>query len=252
MPGSITDFTLAGYRILLDSLRDRGYEARRYPDSDPAKKHLVLTHDLDMSIQSALAVAEVEHDLGVVATYFVMLRTEMYNPFSQRGLAALNRLVELGHELGLHFDASIYNDDPDILDEAAERECAALEALTGRPVQFLSFHRPAVRLQGMDRLIAGRHHTYEPRFFSNGAYCSDSRGGWHHGHPLDHPAVAEGRELQLLTHPIWWNAASDDSVREKLDRFALRRFDLIRAELARNCEAYPQAFQALDPERPSN
>jgi hypothetical protein len=36
-------------------------------------------------------------------------------------------------------------------------------------------------------------------------------------------------------------------VREKLDRFALRRFDMFRAELARNCQAYPQEFRALDP-----
>ena len=59
--------------------------------------------------------------------------------------------------------------------------------------------------------------------------------------------MKEGRALQLLTHPIWWDANFGENVREKLDRFALRRFDMFRAELARNCQAYPQEFRALDP-----
>ena len=78
------------------------------------------------------------------------------------------------------------------------------------------------------------------------ATCSDSRGAWHHGPPLRHEAVLQSRGLQLLTHPIWWHAAPGETVREKLDRFALQRFDLLRAELARNCESYPQEFLALD------
>ena len=48
------------------------------------------------------------------------------------------------------------------------------------------------------------HHTYEPKFVKDIGYCSDSRGGWHHGHPLSHSSVKEGKALQLLTHPIWW------------------------------------------------
>ena len=61
----------------------------------------------------------------------------------------------------------------------------------------------------------------------------------------EHPAVKEGRALQLLTHPIWWTIESGNDVREKLDRFLLRRFDFLRAELASNCSAYPQAFKSL-------
>ena len=243
------DFTLAGYRALMDALLDRGYQARRFSDADPDKKNLVLRHDLDMSIQAALPMAEIEHDLGITATYFVMVRSEMYNPLSPRSLSGLEGLARLGHDIGVHFDASLYP-GVDSLDGAAEGECAALEAVTGRPVEFLSFHRPAEELQGLERKIAGRSHTYQPRFFNDMGYCSDSRGGWHHGHPLEHAAVAEGRALQLLTHPIWWHAGPGESVREKLDRFALGRFDLLRAELARNCQAYPQEFRALDQENP--
>lgn len=243
-----SDFTLAGYKAMLEEFLNRGYSTSCFDDADPDQRHLVLRHDLDMSIQAALPMASIEHALGLTASYFVLIRTEMYNPFSDRTLTGLKQLASLGHEIGLHVDASLYPEDIDSLDIAVERECAILEMFTGYRIQFLSFHRPASHLLGLDRLVAGRRHTYEPKFFSDLGYCSDSRGRWHHGHPLKSPSVAQGRGLQLLTHPIWWDAGLNESVRSKLDRLALTRFDLVRAELARNCESYPQEFQALDPE----
>ena len=242
------DFTPAGYRTMLESFLERGYRVCGFAGADPNRKHLILRHDLDMSIQAALPIAEIERDLGLGATYFVMVRSEMYNPFSHRALTALEQLVNLGHEIGLHFDAALYPEGVDSLDEAAELECIALETFTGHKVQILSFHRLGVHLQSLDRLVAGRRHAYEPRFFASMGYCSDSQGSWRHGNPVDHPVVVEGRGLQLLTHPIWWHATPDESVREKLDRFSLTRFDLLRAELARNCKSYPQEFQVLDSE----
>ena len=243
---SEADFTVAAYGNLLDLFGRNGYEPRFFEEADPERKQLLLRHDIDVSIEAALDIAEVEAGLDVRASYFVMLRTEMYNPFSLRGLTGLARLADMGHEVGLHFDASYYDDALEALDSAVEQECATLERMTGRRVEIVSFHRPPSALQGLERLVGGRHHTYEPRFTTTMGYCSDSRGGWHHGHPMDHPTVAEGRALQLLTHPIWWVAGPKETVREKLDRFALRRFDLLRAELARNCEAYPQEFRGLD------
>lgn len=249
MSGSLStsspaDFTISGYLALIQNLVEHGYRIASFKDLAPTGHQLILRHDLDMSIDAAISVAETEHYLGVSATYFVLLRSEMYNPFSQRGRSALLRIAALGHEIGLHLDASLYEDSVEALNAAAQSECSALEAIINQPVGVISFHRPAPSLRGLDRKIAGRRHTYEPAFFSDIGYCSDSRGGWHHGHPLDHEAVTGGKSLQLLTHPIWWVAAPDETVRQKLDRFALGRFDLLRAELAANCDAYPQEFRA--------
>lgn len=245
------DFTLAGYGALLDTLVQRGYEAREYAEADPAKRHLVLRHDLDMSITAAVPVAEIERERGMTATYFVLVRTEMYNPFSRASLHDLRRIAGLGHKVGLHLDASLYADRRS-LEAGAAAECASLESLLGMPVSIISFHRPAAELQGDPSPVAGRPHAYQPRFFREMGYCSDSRGAWMHGRPLEHPAVAEGRALQLLTHPIWWASHAHETSREKLDRFALRRFDLLRAELARNCQSYPQQYASLAPESDPN
>jgi hypothetical protein len=80
-------------------------------------------------------------------------------------------------------------------------------------------------------------------------YCSDSRGGWHHGEPLVHEAVAAGRALQLLTHPIWWDADAEENPVSRLDRFMAARYDHLEDELARNCRPYAEA-RALRAGRP--
>lgn len=238
------DFTLAGYRSLLGAFLDRGYKVSSFAEAVPAETHLVLRHDLDMSLDAAVPIAEIERDLGLSATYFVLLRSEMYNPGSSAGTTALRHLIDKGHKIGLHFDATLYPADPDSLDNAAIKECAALEAIVETPVEIVSFHRPAAELLGRAEPIAGRRHAYEPHFFSEMGYCSDSRGDWHHGHPLAHKAVSAGRALQLLTHPIWWARETRVDVQDNLESFAADRYHLLRQELGRNCEAFDPCLPA--------
>lgn len=234
------DFTQDGYRRLLRALLERGYTAVGYDVAKPAKKLLILRHDLDVSLQAAEPIAEIERELGLRANYFVLLRTEMYNPFSAAARASLAYIRAQGHEIGLHLDASLYGNELAVLDEAAGTECRALEAATGASVRFISFHRPAKALYGYDGPLAGRRHAYEPLFFEAMGYCSDSRGAWHHGHPLAHEAVKAGRALQLLTHPIWWQEAGDEPD-VRLRRFLDDRMDFLDEELARQCGTHVSA-----------
>jgi hypothetical protein len=231
-------FSPRAYAALLDAFTDLGYRDMRFAQADPDQPHLVLRHDLDMSLQAAEAIAEIEAGRGMQASYFVLLRTEMYNPMSRAGRRSLAIVAELGHEIGLHLDASLYPDDAAALDAAAARECDMLEQATGQAVTTISFHRPAQSLLGLDSRIGGRIHTYMPRYFNAMGYCSDSQGRWRFGPPLEHEAVEAKRALQLLTHPIWWQEPADLSAVERLDRFAAARGELLRDELAANCIPY--------------
>lgn len=232
-------FTHDEYAHIVDTIRNRGYVIRSYADAEPAERHLILRHDVDMCLEAAVAMADLEHRIGVRATYFVLLRTEFYNLFSRDGAVAVERIVSLGHGLGLHLDASLYADDTDRLDEAARGEIAVLEAMLAVPIEAISFHRPAKTLLGLARPLAGRPHAYQPRYFSDMGYCSDSRGGWHHGHPLDHQALRDGRALQLLAHPIWWAIRSHAGTPEsKLTCFLRRRAAQLDTELARQCDVH--------------
>lgn len=231
------DFSLDSYTVLVGNLLDRGYAAVSFQEADPAVQHLILRHDIDMSVAAALSMAAREAEMGVASTYFVLLRTELYNPWSADARTDLRAIAGLGHEIGLHFDASLYADDAASLEAAAAEECVVLESLTGSPVKTISFHRPAKSLQGLAGALAGRRHAYEPRFFTEMGYCSDSRGAWHHGAPLDHPAVAAGTALQLLTHPIWWvgDAAEPE---DRLRRLLAAREAALDEALAENCSVH--------------
>ena len=232
-----TGFGPSEYRSLIADLQSRGYTVRRFAEAEPRRRDLVLRHDIDISLAPALPMGEIENALGVAATYFVMVRSELYNPFTDLNMRLLMRLLALGHDIGLHLDAALYNDDLAALDQAAATECAVLEALCGHPISMISFHRPAKSLQGLARTLAGRHHAYEARFFGQLGYCSDSRGAWHHGHPLDHPAVTEGHALQLLTHPIWWQDPAS-SPQLTLDRLIEARLHRLDVELAEQCQVH--------------
>ena len=237
------DFSPSAYRALLERLVALGYTARSYEDAEPARADLIVRHDIDMSLQVAAETALIEQALGVRAVYFVLLQTEMYNALSRMGREAIHRILSLGHEVGLHFDASDQT-DVGMMDRAAQSECRILEEVTERPIRVISFHRPAPHLLGLEAPVAGRIHTYMPRFFTEMGYCSDSQGRWRFGHPLGHPAVAERRALQLLTHPIWWQVPAALDPVARLERFSAVRRALLEKELAANCLPFRDHHEA--------
>lgn len=74
------------------------YVARR-PDEELVA---VLRHDIDILPERAPAMASIEAELGISATYFFRLHANEYNALSHENLAIMRDLVDQGHEVGLH------------------------------------------------------------------------------------------------------------------------------------------------------
>jgi hypothetical protein len=208
-------FDLHHYRELLDAARQGGYRFALF-DREPAPGDLLLRHDVDLSLDAALAVAELEAEADAQATYFLMTRSVFYNLASSEGERALSRLRELGHRVGLHalhpyldlddrFDSVVawHNPDPDFMREP-------LDVATN---------------------------VMESPFFDPDHYRSDSNQHWRSGCPHDDLAAGRFEWLQLLTHPEIWAypgstmretmAAMLDAERERdLERLADDRIDL--------------------------
>lgn len=231
-------FSLGDYQALIARLLEDGYSTVRLRDLQPDRPCLYLRHDVDLSLEHAVEMARAEAKLGVKATYFVLISTDLYNPASARSIDQMTEIMDCGHEIGLHFDATQYRGSN--LDTSAGRECDILSALIQRPVDTISFHRPAPELLNLPRQFAGRRHTYEPAFFAEIAYISDSNGGWHHGHPLGHPAVAAKTALQLLTHPIWWVGSGEREVIPLIRRFVSAKARDFDDAVASTITAYSQ------------
>jgi hypothetical protein len=243
--GNRVPMTLDGYRQLIGGLQNVGYSIVKYEQADPKRRHLILRHDVDMCLARSVRMAEVEAEMGIQSYYFILVNTELYNINSRAGRFALRRLEELGHEVGLHFDPSGFVEgDQHGLDEAVTLECAILEKQLTRNVSVLTLHRPAKWLQGYAGRLGGRAHGYEPRFFSEMGYCSDSEGRFRYHYPMEHPAVLSGLGLQLVIHPIWWCAKPEETALAKLVRFLEERERILNDELASNCRPFAGRYSS--------
>ena len=64
-------------------------------------------HDVDFDPECALKMAWLERELGVQSTYYVMARSEFYNPFAALTCKVFLQIHECGHQLGLHVDLGL-------------------------------------------------------------------------------------------------------------------------------------------------
>ena len=78
------DFSLAHYRELLEAAKAGGYRFAGF-DRAPEPGDLILRHDVDLSLEAALALAEVEAEAGAWSTWFLMTRSVFYNLASAEG-----------------------------------------------------------------------------------------------------------------------------------------------------------------------
>jgi hypothetical protein len=190
------DFTLDHYRELLRSGVAGGYRWAGF-DRAPEAGDLIVRHDVDLSLDAALVLAEAEAEVGAWSTWFLMTRSSFYNLASRDGERAVARLRELGHRIGHH---AVY---PDVdLDERFD------------PV--VAWHNPDPEF--MQAEIPGAVNVMRPPFFDPPRYRSDSNQHWRRGCPHDELARGEFEWLQLLIHPEIW-AFEGRTMRETMESF---------------------------------
>jgi hypothetical protein len=176
------NFELGHYRELLEAAKAGGYRFGRF-GSDSLSGTVLLRHDVDLSLPAALEMAELEAEHDVHATYFVMTQSVFYNLASPEGIAALERLRELGHAVGLH---ALY---PNV-------------DLDGRFDPVISWHNP--KPEYMSEPVPGVVSAYAEPYFAPETYRSDSNQHWRAGCPHDELRQGAFPWLQLLVHPEIW------------------------------------------------
>lgn len=166
------DFTLEKYRLLLESLKKKGYSFVTYAEyaageaesvalsagreerfltrkgqffqrnafgrNDKTQRAMplplcILRHDVDLLPGNALITARVEKKLGISGTYYFRTTPEVFNA----GL--IKEIESLGHEIGYHYetmDSSSGN-----IDKAYEEFCKNLEMFRKiTPVKTICMH----------------------------------------------------------------------------------------------------------------
>jgi hypothetical protein len=176
-------FTLEHYGELLEAAHQGGFRFASF-DREPQPRDLFLRHDVDLSLDAAVQMAELEAERGVAATYFLMRESVFYNLESSEGRAAFARLLELGHDVGIH---AVWPTVPEV-DE--------------RFVRALAWHNPDPPY--MSEPVDGFVNVMSQPWFTPGHYRSDSNQHWRSGCPHAELARGEPEWLHLLTHPEIW------------------------------------------------
>ena len=181
-------------------------------DHEPRPGDLFLRHDVDLSLEAALDMARLEHELGASATYFLMTEGGFYNLESPVGQDAIRELRDLGHAVGLH---AVYpNAD---LDDRFD------------PV--ISWHNPDPPF--MSEPIGGAVNVMKEPYFTPVHYRSDSNQHWREGCPHDELASGAFEWLQLLVHPEIWvydGATMRATMESMLDAKRVEWWDALAAD----------------------
>jgi hypothetical protein len=196
------DFTEASYREIVQAARDRyAFEPFGTAATGP---HVLWRHDVDYSVHRAFALARIEAELGVRATYFLMLHSDLYNLLEPAVHARAREIAALGHWIGLHFDAAFYADGAS--DARVAWEGRVLSEALQLPVRAISLHNPSVSaIEGLDvEELGGMVHAGARSLLQNYVYISDSNGYWRFERLADVVAAGVHERLHVLTHPEWW------------------------------------------------
>jgi hypothetical protein len=205
------DFELPHYRELLEAAKAGGYRFTHF-ENDPQPGDLFLRHDVDLSLAAAVEMAEVEAELEVKTTYLLMTESVFYNLASSEGEAAMERLRDLGHAVGLH---AVH---PNV-------------ALDDRFDPVVSWHNP--RPEYMSDEIPGAANAYGARYFSPETYRSDSNQHWRSGCPHDDLRAGVFPWLQILVHPEIWvypGATMGETMRAMVEAEGTRRLEQLAAD----------------------
>jgi hypothetical protein len=173
---------------------------------------VVMRHDVEFSVGRALAIAEVERSMDYRATFFFQITSNAYNMLSDTSICHARSILEMGHDVGLHFHLNGITDISRI-SEQISYEAEVFSKALGHHIEIFSIHRPTPDILAENIEASGLVNAYSPRFFTYTEdvvknpplvkYISDSKHRWTYGYP-DAATLAAADKVQILIHPFSW------------------------------------------------
>jgi hypothetical protein len=246
-------YTFVCFDEVLDKA-DSGLESLESPPelsrSKQDKGRILLRHDVDVDLSAAAVMACAEARLGIKSTYFLMWRSPCYNLMSRAGQQYAEQILELGHDIGLHYDQGFDSSRSKSGQFSADQinlQADWIEHLLACQVTAVSFHQPSKALLQADVQCGKRVNTYDRSTFGGFRYISDSNRIF----PLwvltdespgaDHELNALKRcfpeDLQLLVHPMWW-VYDEDSTHKVWDMALTNNFKQAQKQFLETERAY--------------
>lgn len=172
---------------------------------------LILRHDVDLDMDAALLMAQLEKENNIQSSYFILLYNNFYNPLSPENKEKIIKIKNLGHEIGIHWDFRDYLNKKNI---HFEGNLKFLSEVVGEKVISGSRHEPnSIPLSNSSLLKLLKFEAY--RDFKEFVYISDSSMQFRQD---PYELIKSGRDIQFLIHPFWW-MTKGKTRKEKFDNF---------------------------------
>jgi len=235
-------FTFDYYKVLLESFIENKYEFIFFDEinkiKDPKRKIVLLRHDIDFDPTKALELSMIENIYGIHSTFFFMLNSNFYNIHNIKILDAINKIIENGHKIGVHFDEASYKESigSKSLVKFIRKEINYFEELLKIKIKIISFHRPASSIL-LNEINIPIKHTYEKFYTKDIKYLSDSRKEMPEGDIIKLINNSAHSKIQLLIHPIWWNETYSSPTKDYM-RFIEKKNMELKSEISDNSNIY--------------
>lgn len=233
---------LKNYSQFLEIFLHKGYEFISFKNLNINEdSQIILRHDIDFDTNFALNSAIIESNLGIKATYFFLIKSNIYNILTPNNFANIKKIHELGHTISIHFDPTIYKD----FKLGLEIETKLFTQLFNVHPYIISLHRPNNFFLNFNEKINGLMHTYQNTFFKNIKYFADSTGCWRFGDPILSSEFKENKNMQLLIHPIWW-FVSGKSNTEKIKKYYYSRVNNLKNDFSSNSNPFKEIHDEIN------
>lgn len=213
------DFSIRHYREVLEKAKET-YSFYTFKDlpKKPSAYYILLRHDVDAEPDKALQMAEIDHDLGIASTFFFRMHGS-YNLFSEEAYSAVKRIINLGHEVGFHYELFQRRGGRIVTDEKILVEIEFFEKVFNMKVETVAAHNPSAipSVLSLKKVKEKYLDAYSPPFFIETKYISDSNKIWREGCMCKWINIQHPR-LQILVHPHWWDGIS---LQEHLQKYGV-------------------------------
>ncbi len=213
-------FSQSYYRAVLENALSVGYTfmtVRDYCNSENVSEKIgVIRHDIDMKPLRSRIFFEVEKDLGLVSTSYILVHDINYNPFAINVLDMLYEMKEYGIELGLHTNyletAKILQKNPL---QVLGSEILALRShfdiygvACHRNVDYMANSLPHLEANwlSISTDFGLEYQAYETKIMKKLEFINEGlmpRLSWRNRSPAD--VIKEGKSFYMSTHPHWWH-----------------------------------------------
>jgi hypothetical protein len=204
-------FSLALYQEIMEKAKRLGYAFPTVSElkdgNNRIEKFLLVRHDVDTSPRHALAMAQLEHRLGIQSSYYILMHSPFYSPAAPQHWDDLREIIDMGFEVGLHYETDFFeqrNIDPL---EGVLGDVAALEKILRIKIRSVSQHRPAsgIFLKKLNEFYVD---AYNQDLINNICYISDSGFRWRGKTLAD--LLGKEERIHALIHPLTWSFADLD------------------------------------------